>query len=225
MKYRFDPRIIVAEDAYNRLERIIVYRRLNVPVNWRIVNELLHELGSLIHRVKYMFLPPSTLARLDDVKRIGEISVKLAHILLNRGLLNKYNPDKLVVAETRYSLRILYGLKYRLLLGDEADPLYAIDIEGVEIVNVYKHPRADKLFITKALGILPYNIVTNIKNIRRGEVRAAAILPPMEFMGEVSEAMYCSDPIPPEYKGKRPPRKYIHIDELLSKIYNILDRR
>jgi len=38
------------------------------------------------------------------------------------------------------------------MLGEDNKPLYAVDIEGVEIVNVYRHPRAEKLYITKAEG-------------------------------------------------------------------------
>jgi predicted RNA-binding protein with EMAP domain len=221
---KFDPRILVAEDAYERLLKIIRYRRLNLPVNWNRANQLINELGHLIHRVKYMFLPPSQLARLDEIREINRLSGELARLFLDRELLNRFKPDKLVVAKTKYSLRILYGLKYRLLLGDEPDPLYSIDIEGVEVTSVHKHPRADKLFVTRAEGILQYTIITNIRDIKRGEVRAAAILPPIEFMGIVSEAMYCSKPLSPEYKGKRTPHDLIDVKEVRSKIYEIMGR-
>ncbi len=220
-----DLRILVAEDAIRRLENIIRNRRLNLPINWNRAYKLIHEAKSLILRIKYMFLPYRELASTSEITRLKELSIELAKLLLDKENLRRYKPDRFIVAETRYALRIFYGLKNRILLGDDNNPLYAIDIEGVEIVNVVKHPRSDKLWLTKAEGILPYDIVTNIQNIKKGEIRAAAILPPIELLGVLSEAMYCSDPLPSEYKGKRPPERYIDVKEVASKIYNIVGRR
>ena len=149
---------------------------------------------------------------------------EVAKTLLQKDLLAKYKPDPLVVAETRYCLRILYGLPYRLRLGEENNPLYAVDIEGVEVVSVHKHPSADKLYITKAEGVLPYKIITNIHGIKVGEVRAAAILPPAVIRGELSEAMYCSNPIPREYKGKRPLENLLFREEVISRVYEIVSK-
>ena len=219
-----DFRILVAEDALGRLEGVVRNRRLSLPVNWGRAQDVLRGIRSRLLRVKYMYLPARQLAALPELREIREMSVELARLLLDKEALRKFRPDPVVVAETRYALRILYGLRNRLLFGDDNNPLYAIDIEGVLVVSVRKHPGADKLYVTKAEGALPYDIVTNISDIKKGEIRAAAILPPAVIMGVLSEAMYCSGPIPGEYKARRPPEDLIYRDEVVSKIYMIVER-
>ncbi len=217
-----DYRILLAEDALKRLENIIKYNRLGIPLS---VNRLLgyvHEMKSLLYRLKYMYLPYKDLARTEEVSRIKELAGVIAKELLNRELLQKFKPNRMAEAEARYALRILYGLKYRIMLGDENNPLYAVDIEGVEVVSVSRHPNSDRLYVTKAEGILPYVIVTNISDIKKGEVRAAVVLPPVDLRGIISEAMYCSKPIPAEYKGKRVPEELIFGDEVKAKIIELL---
>ncbi len=219
-----DFRILVAEDAVSRLEGIVRNRRLSLPVNWGKAVEIIRELRSRVLRIKYMYLPAHQLAHVPEIAEIRKLSVELARLVLDKDLIRRFRPDPLVVAEARYAIRVLYGLSARILLGDENNPLYAIDIEGVEVVSIHKHPRADKLYITKAEGLLPYTIITNISDLKRGEVRAAAMLPPAVLMGEISEAMYCSGPIDPSYKGKRPPESLLYRDEVAAKIYGLVRR-
>jgi len=216
-----DYRILVALDAVERLEKITRHHKLNLPLNWNKLNDLVKEAKKIILKIRYCYLPLELLVKDEELDRLKEISVELSKTMLNKDLLTKFKPDPFVFAETRYILRILYGLKYRLLLGEENKPWYAIDIEGVEIVSIHKHPNADKLFVTKAEGILPYTIVTNIQDIKKGEIRAAAILPPAEIRGVLSEAMYCSKPLPSEYKKKRPPEDSIYKEEVASKIIEL----
>ena len=214
----------MAEYAYNLLVDIVRNHKLNIPLNMGLLNNILHELKTDIYRLKYMYLPSSELVRTREINAVKEASVKLARILLDKEALRRYKPDPYQVALTRWCLRILYGLRNRIMRGDDNNPLYSIDIEGVEIVSVMKHPKANKLLLTKAEGILPYDIVTNIENIRKGEIRAAAILPPVKIMGVLSEAMYCSNPLPTEYKGKQVPYKLIYESEVKGKIIEIIRR-
>ena len=219
-----DFRILVAEDALNKLEDIIKYHRLNLPINWNRVYNIIRETKSCLLKIKYSYLPSKNLSKTNEIKNLQNYSIELARHLLDKQLIQKFRPDPYNLAIVRYCLRIIYGLKYRLMLSDDNKPFYAIDIEGVKIVNVYRHPKAEKLYITKAEGLFPYTIITNIETIRKGEVRAAAILPPLIIRGELSEAMYCSDPIPAKYKGKRPPEKLINTSEINSIIYTIVSR-
>ncbi len=212
----------MAEYAYNLLVDIIRNHKLNIPLNIGLLNNILHELKTNIYRLKYMYLPSNELIKTREINAIRDASVKLAKILLDKEALRRYRPDPYQVALTRWCLRILYGLRNRIMRGDDNNPLYSIDIEGVEIVSVMKHPKADKLWLTKAEGILPYDIVTNIENIRKGEVRAAAILPPVKIMGVLSEAMYCSNPLPTEYKGKQVPYNLIYKNEVRTIIFSVV---
>ncbi len=217
-----DYRILVAEKAISTLEEIVKLHKLSLPLNWGAVSNLVKEAKTLLLRLKYSFLPWPDIVKSPELTQLKELSKKLASQLLQKDLLQKFKPDPFVVAEVRYVLRILYGLQYRLSLGEENKPWYAVDIEGVEITSVHKHPNADKLYITKAEGLFLYTIITNIQDIKKGEVRAAAILPPAIIRGELSEAMYCSNPLPREYKGKRPPENLIDTKELTSIIYSIV---
>lgn len=217
-----DYRILLAEDALKRLENIVKYNRLGIPLNINRLLGYVYEMKTLLYRLKYMYLPYRDLARTSEAERIKELAGIVARELLNRELLQKFKPNRMAEAEARYALRVLYGLKYRIMLGDGNNPLYAVDIEGVEIVSVSRHPNSDRLYVTKAEGILPYVIVTNISNIKKGEIRAAVILPPVDLRGIISEAMYCSKPIPTEYKGKRVPEKLIYSDEVKAKIIGLL---
>ncbi len=216
-----DYRILVVEDALSRLMDIVRYKRLGIPVDWRKAMDVVSRIKSVVYRIKYSYLPLEYLVKSSDLELLMDYSRQLAGILLDRDLLSRFKPDPYMVALTRYCLRMLYGLKYRLMLGSDNNPLYAVDIEGVEVVSVHKHPDADRLYITRAEGILGYTIVTNIQDIKKGEIRAAVILPPAIIRGQLSEAMYCSNPLPREYKKKRPPENLVFKEEVIRHVYAI----
>jgi len=227
---RSDYRILILEQAVGVLERMVSQRRIPSPlIDWREAESLVARAESLVKRVKYSFLPASMLSESEEVKELADIAQKLARTLLAKEKLAGLKMDlktRMAVAEARYAIRVMYGLPYRLKLGDDNNPLYAIDIECVEATSVAKHPQADNLYITRARGILGYTIITNIKTVRKGEIRAAAILPPREFYGEISEAMYCSNPIPPSQcqPGRRPHPSLIDVKSLEAAIYNIVGK-
>ena len=104
------------------------------------------------------------------------------------------------------------------------DPLYAVDIECVRVVTVKRVEGSRSLWVTKAQGRLGYTIVTNIQGVRQGEVRAAAILPPRELHGYISEAMYCSRPLEGCEPGSRPPLEAVERGEVGAVIGEIVRR-
>ena len=196
---RSDYRFIMAEHAVDLLDSLVRGKRIPAPVKWEKAGELVREARGLVKRLRYSFMPPTQLASSEEALRLRELARELASILFPREWAERLRRDERArkpVAEARYAIRVLYGLPARLARGDENDPLNAVDIECVRVQSVERHPRAERLWVTRAHGLYPYTIVTNIEGVRRGELRAAAILPPAEFMGVVSEAMYCSDPLP-----------------------------
>ncbi|MCE4629523.1 MAG: tRNA-binding protein, partial [Desulfurococcales archaeon] len=121
-------------------------------------------------------------------------------------------------------LLILLGLPNRILLGDENHPEYAVDIVGVEVTRVEPLENTENLKVTRgSAGKAVFTIVTNLEDIKVGQVRAAAILPPAEFKGVISEAMYSSDPIDKNYIGKRVPRKLLS-PEVKGKIISLFGK-
>jgi len=221
-----DYRILVAEDAVNRLENRVRVWSLPYPLNKGLALEMVRRLRSSLMRVKYSYLPLEMLLGFDALKELEEVARELAKVLLPpKGVRVEGEAQKLALAEIRYSLSILLGLRARLALGEENRPEHAVDIVGVEVGFVEKHPRADRLWIAK-VGTERFSltVVTNIPSVRKGEVRGVAILPPTAFFGVVSEAMFCTDPLPPELKGRRIPSKYLHLAEVINAVESIVKR-
>ncbi len=221
-----DYRILVAEDAIARLENRVKVWNLPYPLNKGLALEKVKQLRSELMKIKYSFLPLDMLLEHEAFRSIESIVRELISMLLPpRGTKIEGDSQRLAVAEIRYSLWVLMGLRARLSLGEENRPEYAVDVVGVEVGYVEKHPRADKLWIAK-MGTENYSftVVTNIHNLRKGEVRGIAILPPTDFFGVISEAMICTDPLPREYKGKRIPLDLVHRAELVNQVEAIVKR-
>lgn len=219
-----DYRFLVVEDAISRLENKIKVWGLPYPLNKAIALEHIKKLKSTFMKIKYSYLPYNMLIELEDLKTLEQLTKDLASILLPPKTIKlDTTSTKLAVAEIRYALSILLGLRHRIALGDENNPEYAIDIIGVEIGYVEKHPKAEKLWITKA-GTEQFSltIVTNIVNIKKGELRGAAILPPVIFFDVISEAMYCTNPLDKSFKGKRIPSNFVHRAEIINAIEGIV---
>ncbi|ABN69980.1 t-RNA-binding domain protein [Staphylothermus marinus F1] len=222
-----DYRFIIAEDAINRLRKIITSGQLPHHINKNRALSIIDEIKSRIMRLKYSFLPVTLLLRMRELDEIINYSMELSKMLLpKKHIGSKKSKLQLLISEIRYSLWILMGLKHRLRFGEQNLPEYAIDVIGVEILLVQKHPSADKLWVlkcgTEKIGL---TVITNIPNIRKGEVRGVAILPPVEFMGIVSEAMIATDPLPKTYKGRIVPFDKMNVSEIRAKILNTLSRK
>lgn len=218
-----DFRILMAENALLRLESRIRVWNLNYPIHKNKALELIRKAKTHLNAVKYSYLPLSYLLRNDDVIQLGLVGKELAKEILPPKGVEVPQKNRLHVAELKYALVQLVGLRARMALGEENLPEYAVDIIGVEVVSVLKHPSAKNLYVTRA-GTPQYgfNIITNIRDIKKGEVRAVAVLPPQEFFGLVSEAMYCSDPLPKEYVGKRPPSELVHVKEVAAIVEQVV---
>ncbi len=221
-----DYRILLAEDALSRLDKRVRVWNLSYPIHKGKVLNLLKEANSALQAIKHSYLPLNYLLEYEPLKKLAETGKLLAKELLPPKGVKVDSRSKLYVAEIRYSLLQLIELKPKLALGEENRPEYAVDIVGVEVASVMKHPQAKNLMVTRAgTSAFGFTIVTNIKDIKKGEVRAAAILPPQEFFGIVSEAMYCSDPLSSEWLGKRPPANLIHAKEVASIVEGIIKRK
>jgi predicted RNA-binding protein with EMAP domain len=221
-----DYRILVAEDAVERLERRVKSWNLPWPIRKKEVLTDIDALRKRILKIKYSFLPAEVLLTSEELKSLVEEAKRLAGILLQQRTSSeplKTPSQRMALAEIRYSLGILIGLPQRIRLGDDNKPEYAVDVVGAEVSRVEK--LTENLKVTRAsAGPFALTVVTNLKDIRVGEVRAVAILPPVEFHGVISEAMYSSDPIDRKYIGKRVPSRLLS-SELRGKVMSIVERR
>lgn len=218
-----DYRILVAEDTVTRLEKRVKNWGLPWPINRRKVLDEVSEIRRNLLKLKYSYLPVDMILESSELKSIVEKARSLAGEVLPKSTAEKprTSSGRLALAEIRYSLSILVGLPLRLRLGEENKPEYAVDVLGVEVTRV--EDLTENLKVTRAsAGSVAFTIVTNIKDIRVGEVRAATTLPPVEFHGVISEAMYSSDPIDERYVGKRVPSRLLH-GELASMVVRIAE--
>jgi predicted RNA-binding protein with EMAP domain len=201
---RNDYRFIFALDACNRLEARIRNWVLPWPIEKGKAFNAVSEIHKTLLRMRYSFLPYKMVLESPDLKEVVDKAKLLYRLLFPRESKSVHIPSKseYAIAEIRYALSILLGLPSRIKLGEENVPEHAVDIIGAEVVEVDSMGRG--LWRTRAsTGSFALTVVTNIKNIRKEEVRGIAILPPMEFHGVISEAMYASDPLPREFIGRR----------------------
>ena len=219
-----DYRILVAEDAVERLSRRIRQWGMPWPFNRNKVVEYLEDIRKNLLKIKYSYLPANLILESEELKNMIEKTRQLKETLLPETIPKLDGGKAFALAEMRYALLILLGLPNRILLGDENHPEYAVDIVGVEVTRVEPLENTENLKVTRgSAGKAVFTIVTNLEDIKVGQVRAAAILPPAEFKGVISEAMYSSDPIDKNYIGKRVPRKLLS-PEVKGKIISLFGK-
>jgi len=224
-----DYRILLLEDAIDRLTMRIKNWSLPFPINKGRLENLVKNAKNTVYRVKYSFLPANALLNSPDVIELERLGKQLYREIFENFDAMKTRAkltvkQKLVIAEIKYCLWMILGFRRRLKHGDDNFPEYAVDVLGVEILSVQKHPSANNLKILKAgTEKFGFIIITNIKNIRSGEIRAVAILPPREFMGIISEAMIVSEPLDRSMKGRFVPYSIINLNELRSKVIELLE--
>ncbi|MDN5358745.1 MAG: hypothetical protein PWP76_588 [Candidatus Diapherotrites archaeon] len=73
-----------------------------------------------------------------------------------------------------------------------SEPFQVFRYRFVEIVSVSKHPTLNNLRITKVRDAegKEYTVITNITDVKEGQKAAVVFLPPREFGGVWSEAMF-----------------------------------
>ncbi len=219
-----DYRYLMAEYALTTLSRRVKQWGLPWPLNKSRVLGSLEATGKTLKRLRYSFLPADMAAESDEARKISATARELAGLLLPQAPVRLDSRQKMAVAEIRWALSVLAGLPVRLRLGDSNYPEYAVDVFGAEVTRV-EPLQGTQLKITRAsTGNIALTVVTNIREIRVGEIRAIALLPPVEFHGVISEAMYSSDPLDPKYVGRRVPRSLLHGD-LAGAVIRILGKR
>ncbi|MEB3851895.1 MAG: RNA-binding protein [Desulfurococcales archaeon] len=219
-----DYRLGMALHAVAMLERRLRQWGLPWPVRRQEALALVEEARKRLLRARYSFLPAEMLAESEEVRWVSQAASRLREMLLPEQKPRLTPGQELAFAEIRWALLILYGLPARIRLGEENRPEWAVDVVGVEVVRV--EPLAGtRLMVTRAsAGAAAFTIVTNIQSIRPGEARAAALLPPAEFSGVVSEAMYASGPIEARYVGRRVPSRLLS-GEVAAAVRRIVEGR
>ena len=196
-----DARILVLEDALRRLTEIVNNRKLKFHVDYSKLGDSIKTAGSLMYEVKYSYQTASQLAELEPTTNlVGAISNFGSHFneaVKTTSFSPKTPKEQLVLAEVRYSLRIVEGIKKRLADFDE-DPAFAIDILAVQVTQLQAVEGSENLLVCRCTdGSRIWPIVTNLKDVKKDSILACGILPPVDMMGVVSEAMFLGgEPLP-----------------------------
>lgn len=189
-----DARILVLEDAIRRLNEIVGNRKLKMHIDYSSLTDALKRAGSLLYDIKYSYLPAPQVANLEATSHIMEQFAIYRERLETAIKSSGYKPatvnDSLTLAEAFYSFRIGSGLKKRLQAQSD-DPGLAIDILTVQVSQVQPLPHSKNLSECRCTdGSKIWRIVTNIPALKPGIKIPCAVLPPIEIMGLVSEAMF-----------------------------------
>jgi predicted RNA-binding protein with EMAP domain len=181
-----DPRLLVGEIALKRLNKLLPLRHGAQPkLGKQETSAELKRIESNLMACKFMYLAPDDLAGQGPLLEVVASARKLRESLEDALARKEVNP--MVRADLRWCFRVLEGLTDRL--RRPASTLAAgVDLLAVKVKQLTKK---DKLWVTRVdAGDSELTVVTNMEGIAPGQVLAAALLPPVELAGTVSEAMY-----------------------------------
>ncbi|MFW9974958.1 MAG: hypothetical protein ACFFDQ_06825 [Candidatus Thorarchaeota archaeon] len=189
-----DARLLVLEDALRRLHETVGNRKLKIHVDYSRLAQSLQQAGSLIYEVKYSYVPAPKVAEMDATRNIVESIAEFRNIIEDAIKTSGYKPstvnESLSLSDVFYAFRIVEGLIKKLQEYDD-EPAYAVDILAVEVSQIQKVPNSKNLTECRCTdGSKIWKIVTNIQGIKTGTILACAVLPPIEMMGIISEAMF-----------------------------------
>lgn len=198
-----DSRVLLMEDAVKRLGDIVTNRRLKIHMEYSALNEILSRVGPLIYEIKYSYVEPRILAESEPTGRlvalISDLDGQVRTAISRTGFRPKTTKEQLTLSEFDYAVRMVSGFQRRLRECPD-DPAYAVDLLNVEISQVRPVEGSSKLSHCRCTdGSRIWNIVTNMPGLKTSLHLACAVLPPVEMMDVVSEAMFLgSTPVPPE---------------------------
>ncbi len=196
-----DARVIVLEDAIRRLNEIVNNRKMKFHIEYSKLGEILQQAGSLIYEVKYSYLPPDQVADLEATNKIvsslAGFRTTVDDAIKSTGYKSTTTKDNLTLAEIYYSFRIVEDFQRKLRNYDE-EPGRAVNLLAVEISQIQSVPESKNLTECRCTdGSRIWKIVTNLSNVETGTKLACAVLPPVEMMNIVSEAMFLGgEPLP-----------------------------
>ena len=225
-----DARLLVLEDALKRLNEMVGNRKLKLHVDYSKLVTTLQQAGSLIYEVKYSYVPAPKVAELEATQKIIESVADFRSILEEAIKIAGYKPatmnETLSLADVFYAFRITESLIQKLREFDD-EPAHAVDIIAVEVSQVQAVPDSKNLFECRCTdGSRIWKIVTNIHGIEAGSKLACAVLPPVDMMGVVSEAMFLGGDSLPDDTAlgllKSPPSSVL--DQARAQVLQIIKR-
>ena len=182
-----DPRYLLAWWGLERVERVV--RSPGKPIDKARAQKVLNDMWSELKKLRWSGLPSDMAS--TEAKTLSSLASEMKEIL---GL--TANERELIKAQAYWALGYLQALPQLLKLGEDVTPGEAVFVVSGKVTETRDHPNADNLKVTRVnVGYAALTVVTNIKEVREGEVRAVALLPPVDLLGVISKGMFCSDPL------------------------------
>lgn len=177
-------------------------------IEYAKLTEALKTAGTLLYEVKYSYIDAKALAELEATSHLVQAMATFAELFRAAVKSQAYKPqsvkEKLILAEVHYALGIIEGFEQRLLAAND-DPAHSVDILAVEISQTKAVDSSANLKTCRCTdGSRIWTIVTNIPTVVIGMKLFCAVLPPVEMMGIISEAMFLGGEPLPESMGLGP---------------------
>ncbi len=197
-----DYRFLVAERAVEKYPQIVRTSGLPYEASRDRLLGLAKEAYSVLMSLKYSFLPLDQLLASEMLRRLSRLGGEMARFVTGKPLRPLSPRDRYNRALILWIGRTLAGLPLRLRLGEENRPEYAVDVYAARVESLSR--LGERLWVANVYtGRAGFTVVTNLGDVRKGEVRGVAVLPPRLFGDVVSEAMFCTGPLGVE-PGTRP---------------------
>ena len=179
-----DPRIVVAEIA---LAGLAGASSALPRQHSKRLEPLVGRLRQAIPALRYSFLPPEEAVRQGLLEPIEEVGLQLCSMWSELAGLQK-PAEQLAASWVRFAGITLRGLRRRLV---EGEPRFADAVEALWAKVTYVKSLNDRLSELEmdAAKEGKFRVVTNLPGVKRGDLRAFAVLPPRRIGGVVSQGM------------------------------------
>ncbi|GAA5818867.1 MAG: tRNA-binding protein [Methanobrevibacter sp. CfCl-M3] len=196
-----DYRLLIAQKSKELYKRAINSGSFKGHWNKRMALDIAENMNSDFQTLAYSYLDPKDLANTPEIKSLREKIDEIVKYLGGDDWVKKFlektpkeEKEKVEenIAKVKFFIRTISNLKERIELGSIDDPIVGVDIIVGEIMSISKH--GDNLMITNVnISKNAIKVITNDLNVKEGNRVGIAVLPPVNFLGVVSEGMFLGD--------------------------------
>ncbi|HUU77076.1 MAG TPA: hypothetical protein VMX55_01935 [candidate division Zixibacteria bacterium] len=187
-----DARIVLAEGIVKYFTQMVQSRKIPLTMNRQKILTRLSEINSKLMALKWSYKP---LEQILLSKELRSIEIYMKEIFDSfpekwEEMLNSRGIDGRLTAGTLSFIKyFFYTMRERLSKGFTNDFAKTIDITCGEIQSIEK-VEGNNWKCLVADGIARYNVLTNIAELKKGDVVPIGKLPPQIIHGVYSEGMF-----------------------------------
>ena len=187
-----DVRLILADGIVDYFTQMVKNKRIPLTMNRQLILTRLSEVKSKLMALKWSYKPLEQVLLSKELRNV-EIYIKeifdsfpekWEEMLTSRGLDGKHTAGTLVFIRDFF-----YTMRERITKGFSEDYADTIDIVCGEIQSIEKID-ANNWKCLVADGRARYNVLTNIQELKKGDIVPIAKLPPQIVHGIYSEGMF-----------------------------------